>query len=103
MDSVILGLVVGFSSLVGTCICIELIERYRNRRLEHMPLLVHRNLHWRMKNLLPVHNEKLGSQPHSVSQGTYLELNGKPDLRGHLLRVPGGRNIVPPEKHIPQV
>jgi hypothetical protein len=73
MDPAVIGILAGLSSLIGTCICVELYEKYRGTRLEHSPLLVHplrrRNLHWRMKNLLPVYNEERWSQPYSVGQG----------------------------------
>jgi hypothetical protein len=75
MDPAVIGILAGLSTLIGTCMCVELYEKYRNNRLEHSPLLVHplrrRTLHWRMKNLLPVYNEESRAQSYSVGQRAY--------------------------------
>ena len=96
------GILIGFS-LLGSLIALECCKiHWKRRRLRMIeePMLPK---HSKVRNIIPLSNEERGSQPHSISQGTHDKSNNQPSLRSNLLRVSGGRRVVPTLPSIPEV
>ena len=102
MDSAVLGGIIGGGTLLTMFGIVYVCERiYKPKTTPYIP--IQRKLHWKMKNLLPVYNEEYRAESYPLREGTHIELNGKPDLRSHILRVSRGSRFLPTENDISKV
>ena len=101
MDPAVLGGIIGGGTLLTMFGIVYVCERIYKPKTT--PVQPKQKRHWKMKNLLPVYNEEYRSESYPLREGTHIELNGKPDLRSHILRVSRGSRFLPTENDISKV